>query len=337
MSARGLGVAMRRREFLGLLAGTAAAGWPSGPSAQQAPARIGLLASGAATSAISAAQLVIIKQALRENGLVEGRDYVLDARYAAGHYELFPDMARELAQAGARVILTNTIASVRAAQQLVPPVAVVMASINDPIGTGLIASLAKPGNHTTGLATLNEDLTPKLLEFQRAVLPATKVLGVLFNPANPTNVSFAENLRKQAGAMGMTIVPAPLTSPDTLDDTISSLAAQRPDALHVLSDSGLIDLSDRIAALALANRLPSFSTSPTVVEFGGLLAYGAPRGKLIQRSAYFIKRILDGADPGELPVEQPRQIELWINLKTAAALGLDMPLQLQQLADQVIE
>jgi len=328
---------VRRREFLGVLGSGAAAAWSSGSLAQKAPMRIGLLGSGAATSVITAAQVATIKEGLRGYGLIDGRDYVLDARFAAGHYERVPELARELAQAGAGVILTNTIASVRAAQRLTPPVPIVMLSINDPIGTGLIASLAKPGNHTTGLASLNEDLTPKLLEFFRAVLPSARSIAVLFNPSNPTNIKFVEDLRMPAGAMGIVMQPAGLKSPDVLDATFAELAAQKPDALLVLSDSGVIDLSDRIAALALAHRLPTFSTSTTVAEFGGLLGYGAPRNKLFLRSAYFVKRIFDGANPGDLPVEQPTQIELWINLKTARILGLDMPLHLQQLADKVIE
>ena len=328
---------MKRREFLGVIGGGAATVWSSRSLAQKVPKRIGLLGSGAATSVITAAQIAAIKEGLRDNGLIDGRDYVLDARFAAGRYERFPELARELAQAGAGVILTNTIASVRAAQRLMPPVPVVMLAINDPIGTGLIASLAKPGNHTTGLATLNEDLTPKLLEFFRACLPKAGSIAALFNPANPTNVKFVEDLHPPASAMGIVVHPAGLKSPDVLDETFAELAAKKPDALLVLSDSGVVDLSDRIAALAVAQRLPTFSTSPTMAEFGVLLAYGAPREKLFLRAAYFVKRIFDGANPGDLPVEQPTRIELWINLKTAKSLGLDMPLHLQQLADKVIE
>src|ERR1700761_6836069 len=156
---------MQRREFMTLVGGATAA-WPLGALAQTAPVRIGFLASGAAGSPNSADQVDAIKQGLRENGLVEGRDYILDAHFAAGDYELFPEMARKLAQAGARVILVNTIASTRAAQNVTPPVPVVMLAINDPVGTGLVANLARPGGYTTGMATLNEDLTPKLIEFQ---------------------------------------------------------------------------------------------------------------------------------------------------------------------------
>jgi len=274
---------------------------------------------------------------LRDNGLVEGRDYILEARFSAGNYERFPEMARELAQAGARVILVNTILSVRAAQNVTPPVPVVMLAINDPVGTGLVASLARPGGHTTGMTTLNEDLTPKIIEFQHEVIPKAKTIAVLFNPVNPTNPVYVDKLRSAASAIGITVLPVELKSRETLDAVFSTIVAQHPDALHLVSDSGNIDLSDRIAELALAQRLPSFSTVPSYAQFGGLIAYGASWRQLFIRSCYFVKRILDGANPGELPVEQPTRIELVINLKTAKALGLDVPLQLQQLADELIE
>jgi putative ABC transport system substrate-binding protein len=277
---------MKRREFITLLSG-AAVGWPVATLAQKAPPRIGFLAGGAAASRSSTAQIDAINQGLRDNGLIAGRDYVLEARFAAGNYARFPEMARELAQAGASVILTNTIASVRAAQRLTPPVSVVMLAINDPVGTGLVVSLARPGGHTTGMANLNEDLTPKLLEFLRAVVPKATTIAALFNPANPTNPVFVENLRVHAGAMGMTVLPFELQSPDALDATFAALADGHPDALQIISDSGTLDLSDRIAALAQAHRLPSIATSPDFTEFGGLMGYGAPRRQLFMRATNY--------------------------------------------------
>jgi putative ABC transport system substrate-binding protein len=327
---------MHRRKLITLLGGTAVA-WPFAAHAQRAPIRIGFLAAGAAASANSAVQIDTIKRGLRENGLIEGQDYVLDARFPAGNYERFPEMARELAQAGARVILVNTIASTRAAQNLTPPVAVVMLAINDPVGTGLVANLARPGGHTTGMATLNEDLTPKLIEFQREVVPKATTIAALFNPANPTNPKFLANLRTVAGATGMQVLPVALKSPDELDSVFSTLAAQHPDTLQLVADSGNLDLSDRIAALALAHRLPSFSTVTNYAEFGGLMAYGISLRTLIMRASFFVKRILDGAKPGDLPVEQPTKIELVINLKTAKALGLSISPTLLSRADDVIE
>jgi ABC-type uncharacterized transport system substrate-binding protein len=327
---------MRRRHFLGVL-GAVAMGLPREAVAQKALPRIGFLASGAAASINSEIQVRTIKRGLEANGLIEGRDYIFEPRFSGGRYERFPEMARELAQTGASVILANTIASVRAAQSLVPPVPVVMMSINDPIGTGLIASLARPGGHTTGVASLNEDLTPKLLEFQRMILPKAISIAALYNPTNPTNQAFLKDLSQRASALGMSVAAIEVRSRDELEAAFAALSAHSPDLLQIVSDSGLLDLSDRIAALALMNRLPTFSTSPEFTRFGGLLAYGAPREKLYLRSTWYVKRILEGANPGDLPVEQPSKIELWINLKTAKALDLPMPASLLGIADEVIE
>ena len=327
---------MRRREFITLLGGAATA-WPCAARAQKPPVRIGYLASGSGTSPIGIDRVAAIKEGLRDNGLIEGRDYVLETRFAAGEYDRFPDLARELAQARVSIIVTNTVTSVRAAQKLSPPLPIVMVPINDPVGVGLVASLARPGGNTTGIATLNEDLTPKLLEYQRAILPKARVLAALFNPGNPSNLRFLEELGPRAGEMGMTILPIELKSPQGLDAAFSVIAAHQPDVLQVLGDSGNIDFSDRISALALAQKLPSFSSISTYAEYGGLLSYGASSRKFYVRAGYYVKKILDGANPGDLPVEQPTQIELWINLKTAKALGLDIPMQLRQLADQLIE
>jgi putative ABC transport system substrate-binding protein len=319
------------------LVGGAAAAWPLAAHAQKQPLRIGFLASGTAGSASSAVQIGAIKQGLSENGLIEGRDYVLETRFATGNYERFPEMARELAQSGARLMLGLTIASVRAAQNLMPPLPVVMLAINDPVGTNLVASLARPGGHTTGMATLNEDLTPKLLEIQHDVLPNARTIAALFNPLNPTNPVFLANLRAAAGPMGITVLPFELKSPGELESVFAALAAQHPDMLQIVADSGTIDMHDHIAALALAHRLPSFANLTNYARFGGLMAYGISLEALFIRATYFVKRIMDGASPGDLPVEQPTKFELAVNLKTANALGLGIPPTLLSRTDEVIE
>lgn len=331
-----MGLNMKRRQFLRVIGGAVVA-LPYRSVAQKGLPRIGFLASGAAGSINSEVQVRTIKRGLEANGLTEGRDYVFEPRFSAGRYDKFPEMARELAQAGVSVILVNTIASARAAQALVPPVPVVMLSINDPIGIGLIANLARPGGHTTGVATLNEDLTPKLLEFQRAILPKAASIAALYNPGNPTNEAFLKDLRQRATSIGMSVEAIAVRSRDDLEAAFAALPAHRPDLIQVISDSGLYDLIDRIAALALMHRLPAFATSPEFTRFGGLLGYGASREALIFRSTYFVKRILDGANPGDLPVEQPSKIELWINLKIAKALDLTIPAALIATADEVVE
>jgi ABC-type uncharacterized transport system substrate-binding protein len=327
--------AMRRREFLGI--SVCLALLPLAAHAQKSPARIGLLASGAATSLYTLNLIKAIKQGLFESGLVEGRDYSLQSRYAEGKYERFPALAQELAQTGVTIILAHTIASVRAAQRLNPPIAVVMLSINDPVGAGLVASLSRPAGNTTGLANLEEDLTTKLLEFQRIIVPTATTMAALFNPGNPTHSYFLKNLRTQAEAFSMKLLPAELKTPDALDDVFTELAAQRPDTLQIMSDSGIFDLSDRIAALAQIHRIPSFATLPEFVGAGGLLAYGASRRRLFVRSGYYVKRILEGSQPGDLPVEQPTRVELSINVRTAKALNLVVPTTLLAQADEVVE
>jgi putative ABC transport system substrate-binding protein len=310
---------------------------PLGVHAQKSPARIGLLGSGAPTSLYTLNLVKAVKQGLLDSGLVEGRDYSFQSRYAEGRYERFPALAQELAQTGVTIILAHTIASVRAAQSLNPPVAVVMLSINDPVGAGLVASLSKPGGNTTGLANLEEGLTSKLLEFQRIIVPTAATMAALFNPGNPTHPYFLETLRAQAEAFSMGLVPAELKSPDALEDVFAELAAKRPDTLQIMSDAGIFDLGERIAALAQMHRIPSFATSPEFVEAGGLLAYGASRRRLFVRSGYYVNRILAGSQPADLPVEQPTRVELSINMRTAKALNLVVPTTLLARADEVVE
>jgi putative ABC transport system substrate-binding protein len=327
---------MQRRDFMALIGG-ATATWPLGALAQKAPVRIGFLASGTAGSAFSTAQIDNLKQGLRENGLIDGRDYVLDAQFAAGDYELFPEMTRKLMLAGAQMLLVNTIVSARAAQNVNPPVPIIMLNMNDPVGTGLVASLARPGGYTTGVATLHDDITPKTIEFQLEVVPKATVIAALFNPANPTNPPFLAKLTAAASAKGITVQPFALKSHGELDAVFSGLATQHPDTLQLITDTGNMDLADRIAALAIAHRIPSFSNYSPFAILGGLLTYGLSERYSFTRAAYFVKRILDGTSPGDLPVEQPTKVELAINLKTAKALDLSIPPALMSRADELIE
>jgi len=326
---------MRRRHFLAAFS-AAAVSWPYAAFAK-APARIGFLASGAAASINSAYLVNSIKQGLTNNGLVESSDYIFEPRFAARRYERLPEMARDLAEAGVSLILADTIAAVRAAQQLDPRMPVVMISIDDPVGTGLVASLARPGGTTTGTATMNGDLTQGILEFQRMILPKAGSIAVLYNPANPANTALLKKFQERAGAMGLAMSPLAFQSREELEAAFQGLAARNPDALQVVTDSGTSEFNDRIAALAIANRLPTFSNTQEFVSFDGLLAYGASRTQLYLRSGDFVKKILDGANPGELPVEQPSRFELWINLKTARTLGLVIPQAVLTRADKVIQ
>ena len=330
----GLGADMRRREFITLIGGAAVA-WPLKARAQQKPSSIGFMASGAADT--SAPLIAAVRQGLRENGLVEGKDYVLDIRWADGQYDRFAAFAREFADRGARIIMVTTIAGARAAQRATSVIPIVMASMNDPVANGLVASLARPGANTTGMASLNQDVTTKLLEFLHALLPNAVAIACLFNPANPSNTVFLDNVRVQAVPLGIKVQDFAVITPGELNATFDAIAAQRPDALLVLPDAATLDLGARIAALALQHRIPVVSTDSDLTTSGGLISYGTSRRATYRRSAYFVKKILDGAKPADLPVEQPTQILLSINLKTAKTLGLTVPPSLLATADEVIE
>ena len=184
---------------------------------------------------------------------------------------------------------------------------------------------------------MNTDLTPKLLEFLREIFPKAKVLAVIFNPSNPTNPVLMDNLQARANPLGITVLPFPATSPGDFDVVFPQLVAQHPDALQVIADPLLNDLGHYITELALANGLPTFTNNEWSVETSGLIGYGASSRKALHRMGYYVKKILDGANPGDLPVEQPTKIELIINLKTAKKLGIEISPTLLTRADRVIE
>lgn len=325
---------MERRQFI-ILVGAAVLAGSTGARAQKEPPRIAFLGSGGAES--SAILLDALKEGLRQNGLTAPKDYILDVRWANGAYERFPAFARELAQSNPRVMLVTTIAAARAAQRLSPPVPVVMTGLIDPIGAGLIQSLPRPGGHTTGLSSMIQDVTTKSLEFLHQVVPRASVVAALFNPANPTNLPMFEEAKLHGSRIGVALEPVRFTSPGELDATFEALKAHKPDALLVISDATLIDLRERIASLALRDGLPTSSSIPEMTDAGGLIGYGPPRREFYRRSATYVKRILDGATPADLPVEQPTLIELSLNLKTAKALGITLPASILVRADRVVE
>src|SRR6266481_793754 len=257
---------MRRREFI-VLAAVGATIWPLVSSAQKAPILIGFLGSQAPPKPSDAQGNAII-QGFLDNGLVPGRDFILEPHFTNGLNDRFETLAKELALKGARVILSNNPAAVRAVQRLDPPMPVVMTNMNDPVGNGLI---------------------------------------------------------KKAAPLGIKIVPFEMKSIGELDEVLAAIIALHPDALQILSDPLLSDSGDKISEVALANLIPAFSTSDATVEAGGLVRYGASVRKVLRRTGYYVKKILDGANAGDLPVEQPTRLELVINLKNAKMLGIEIP------------
>ena len=313
-----------------LTGGSAAYAQGSGP-----PARVGFIVSTKAPAI--ATRLAAFKQGMRENGLIEGQHYVLDAVYADGQSERFPALAQELLQRAPAVIMVSTIAAVRAAQQATRTVPIVMTSVNDPVGTGLVASLARPGGNTTGQSSQNEDLTAKYVEFVREVLPRAKRIALLTNPSNASLQKLAEQVRVAALKSGIEMRAFEVATPAALDAAFAAIARQQPDALVVLSDAMLNAEPQRISAFALNNRIAAFGGPADFAEAGSLLAYGPSGPDLFRRSATYVKKILAGAKPADLPIEQPTKFEMVINLKTAKALGIKIPQSLLIQAERLIE
>ena len=320
-----------RREFIALL-GSAAA-WPRVACGQFKPAIIGVLGSGSTQS--SAFLIDALKQGMDENGLTERRDYVLDVRWAEGDYTRFEALAFELLERKSRVIIVTTIAAARAAQQVAPATPLVMTGLIDPVGAGLIASLARPGNNTTGISNMIQDTSAKGLELIREVAPTAKNIAALFNPNNPGSRLILEDIRNQAAKFGMTIQPIEFKGLAVLDATLEAAAGR--DALLVVADSTLLDLRERIAGLALRHRLPTFSSIPEFTDAGALVGYGPSRRDSYRRAATYVKKVLEGAKPADMPVEQPTLLELSINMQTARALGIVIPNALLARAERVIE
>ena len=326
---------MRRREFIMLLGGSVA--WPLAARAQQAgrAARIGCLVSGSQDS--HGRFIAAFRQALGQLGYVDNRDFVLDLRWAEGRGDRFPVLADELARLAPDIVVTATAAAALAAKQAMPKTPIVCANLTDPIGLGLVASYNRPGGNVTGIMVTFEGLLGKQLELAREVMPGANKIGMLVNMRNPSNVVQRRDAEATAPALGIDLVPVDVRSSGDIDAAFQMLTRERSQFVLVLSDLIFITERHRIAALAIAARLPTMYGLREHAEAGGVVSYGIALRENWRRSAYFVDKILKGTKPGDLPVELPTKYELVINLKTAKALGLTVPLPLQAIADEVIE
>ena len=332
---RRLLIALGTGTFIGGLAGALTGASAAYAQGSATPARIGIILTNSA--AASATRLAAFKQGMLENGLIEGRHYLLDMVYADGHAERFPALVKELLQRAPALIMVATIAAVRAAQQATRTVPIVMISGNDPVGSGLVASLARPGGNITGLSPQNEDITAKSVEFVREALPRAKRIALLINPGHPSHKKLGEQVRAAALKFGIETRAFEAATPAALDAAFAEIAKERPDALVVVPDSMLLGEHQRISAFALKNRIAAFGSDAPFAEAGSLLSYGPSRLDMFRRSATYVKKILAGAKPADLPIEQPTKFEMVLNLKTAKALGIKMPQALLIQAERVIE
>ena len=327
---------MRRREFIAGLAGAAA--WPLVARAQtDKPVRLGYLEGGARTDPTVQNLRRQFVLGMRDLGYIEGRNYLLEERYAAGQMDNFTAYAQELVELPVDVIVAGGEAAIRAAKRATSQIPIVMTLAADPIGSGLVANLAHPGGNLTGMSALASDLASKRVELLKELVPRAKRVSVLWNPGNQSKVTEWKDTQIAAQSVGLVLVPVEAQTPAELDRAFAAIKHERPDAMIAFTESLTLAFREKIGEFALANRLPMVTELREFAVVGGLASYGTSRADLWRRSASYVVKILRGANPGDLPVEQPTRFDLVINLKAAKALGLTIPPSLLARADEVIE
>jgi putative ABC transport system substrate-binding protein len=328
-----------RRSFIGTLAGGLVAA-PLGAGAQQAERvyRIGYLATfPPAQLGVRATGWNAFKQGLRDHGYVEGQNLIIEMRLSEGKTERFPALAAELVRLKVDVIVTAQTSSTLAAKKATTTIPIVMAAVGDPVGAGLVGSLARPGGNITGLSLLNPALSGKRVELLKEILPGATRLGVLGNPTNPWTALMVREIEVVARTLGMQVQRLEVERPTDFEAAFGAATRGRAAALLVLEDPMIFGYRPTIVGLAAKSRLPAAYGLREFVDVGGLMSYGANLPDLWRRAATYVDKILKGTKPGDLPVEQPTKFELVINLKTAKALGLTIPPSLLGRADEVIE
>ena len=298
-------------------------------------ARIGLLEAASASSYANRREALIA--GLRELGYVEGKNIIIEYRWAEGKYERLPGLAAELVQMKVDVIVAASAPAIQAAQQATTTIPIVMVRTADPVGSGFVASLSRPGRNITGLSNINVDVSSKYLELLRAAVPKLSRVTVLVNPGNPNHPNYLKRIQATEKTNSVKISPAQASTASQIEAAFGAMKQERAGALIVLPDPFFFAQARRIAELAAQHRLPTMFWTREPVESGGLMSYGQNIAEHYYRAATYVDKILKGAKPGDLPVEQPTKIELVINLKTAKAIGLTIPQELLLRADKVIE
>ena len=325
---------MRRRKFITLL-GSAAAAWPLVARAQQAAKlpTIGFL--GASTPPAMSPWTAAFVQRLRELGWIEGRTVAIEYRWAEGRSERYAEIAAEFVRLKVDVIVTagGAVVAVKQATSVIP---IVFAVVNDPVGSGLVASLARPGGNVTGLSLQSTDLAGKRLELLREVVPGLRRLAIMANAGYPAAVLEMGEVQATARTLGLEVVTFEIRRAEDIAPAFEAFTG-RAEALYVVSDPLVGTHRIRNNTLALGARLPTMHGNREHVEAGGLMSYGPNFPDLYRRAADYVDKILRGAKPADLPVEQPTKFDLVINLKTAKALGLEISPTLLARADEVIE
>jgi len=323
---------MKRREFITLLAGAIA--WPLSARAQQPKVwRIGLLAPVPPTPVMLSA----LRDGMRGRGYVEGQNLSIDVRWPQGSFDQDPSVVTELVNSNVDVIVAWATLATIAARRATSTIPIVMVGTGDPVGSGLIASLARPGGNITGLTNIAVDLSAKLMELLAELVPGMKRVGVIGNFSNPVTTLNLREIEDAVHKLNMQVQVVNVQTSDGFDRAFAQLSAESVGGVAVIPDPAVIEQSRRIAELAQSARLPTAFQRRENVDAGGLFSYGPDLNNQLRQAAFYVDRILKGAKPADLPVQAPTKYELVVNLKTARALGLDVPASVLARADEVLE
>jgi putative ABC transport system substrate-binding protein len=326
---------LKRRELITLLGG-AAVSWPLAARAQKGNVRrIGFL--GNSTATLEANLVGPFRAGLRDHGYEEGKNIHIEYRWADGKYERLPALIAELITSKVEVIVTAGTPASLAVKKTASSIPLVMIAVGEPVATGLVASLARPGGNITGVTSISPEIEGKRLELLKEIAPNISHIAVLWNASSPVQVIQERETRAAAQALGMQMLSLGVRTLEEIEEAFTTILREKPSALFVLADRLFLHHRQRIMDFAVQNRLPGVQAYRELVEAGGLMSYGPSYAGMHRRAAYFVDRILKGTNPGELPVERPSTFELVLNVKAAKALALSIPQSIILRADEVIE
>ena len=331
---------LKRREFITLLGGSAVAAWPLAARAQQQTAgrmhRIALMMPYAESDSESQVRIAALREGLEKLGWIAGRNLAIDYRWDIGNPDRARSVANELAALAPDLIMPSTTQMLSAVQAQTRSIPIVFVNVSDPVGTGLVASLAHPGGATTGFTNFEYATGGKWLEILKEIAPLVTRVAVIANPKNPNTALYLRTIEPAAPGLGLALSIAVVNDGAGIEQAIATAAREANGGLLIMPDPLTIVHRETIVALAARHRLPAAYPYRYFVPIGGLFSYGIDSTDLYRRAASYVDRILKGANPGELPIQQPTKFEFAINLKTAKALGLTVPLTLQAAADEVV-
>jgi putative ABC transport system substrate-binding protein len=326
---------MRRREFITLLGGAMA--WPLAARAQQASSKVSIGFLSVNTRTAMKARAEAFDQGLRELGYVDGQNAFVEYRFAEGKIDRLSALADELVRLKVSVIVTEGTTATRHAKEITSTIPIVMAQDPDPVGTGFVSSLARPGGNITGLSNLRTDLGAKRLEILKDTIPSLAQVAVIGTSATPGNAQTLADVERAAGLLAIRLQIVDVSGPQDIETAFEAAINGHAGAVLVLASPYLLSNRARTANVALKSRIPTMYYTSDFVKDGGLMSYGVSATDLFRRAATYVDKILKGANPAELPIEQPSRFEFIINLQAAKPIGLSIPPVVLSRADEVIE